>query len=878
MKTTHTSLSRKPAHILAGSIFALFALPVQAAPLITDGLKGYWSFDTDTGAVVAETSGAAGGPYNGNMVGTPAYSTNVPPGFEGPIGGPARQSANMTAGGTGVVVSTDGGNNTYFAPGSAYSVSYWTTGNIPEMWTGWVNKDGDGPGGFRIISVGSNNMGIGMRNGLDSCWPTPTILSPAQTNWVHYAVTFGGGFCRIYQNGIKIAEQARTGTVSPTKGALTFGCSSNENAGAEGAPNGFARVKLDEVYFFNRALTPAEVTTLYGAMTWDGGIGNWADSKWSGGNAPVAARNMAIDAASADSIVALADDFSSASLLLGATNASTLTINSTKTLTLTAQAAVGAVGTLQVDGTLTAGSLSIATGGTATVGATGTLNATSLTTAGNLTVTAGGTVAVNTVTFMPGNVTSGTLNAPGGYATGAQTTVTVGANLTGAGGFTPMRFGGLAILTGTNTYSGPTCTNDWQMYVRANDGTSLSPNTNLRINRQAGFQTGVDLVRPGGTGAGQMQLQCGIDEGAGFTAVGGPVKVCFGSSLASPEALTWNSGFFFPDGGGTTSAGGMKGLYLNGAHVGTYNTQGTHPIEFVNPINLGTIPDPTRWGRVISVTTQSAKMSGVLSGQRGLRKRNGGELILAAKNTYTGDTLISEGKLTLADDAQLRFVIPATSDSGHNTLTGGGAAQLDGDFCIDTTLTDASALVTGTWQLENVGSLPGAYGATFQVVDLTSTPWTNSGAAEWTKTVGNKFYTFNETTGTLTLSEPPSAYVTWATTNVGGEPSDQDFNKDSVVNGVAFFMNKTGIATNPVLNGTTLKVTWPNGGNLPSSAYGTEFVVQTSSNLLTWDDVPVGELDSNTEYSAGPPAVDGELSYTLTGPSPRFVRLKVTPR
>ena len=57
-----------------------------------------------------------------------------------------------------------------------------------------------------------------------------------------------------------------------------------------------------------------------------------------------------------------------------------------------------------------------------------------------------------------------------------------------------------------------------------------------------------------------------------------------------------------------------------------------------------------------------------------------------------------------------------------------------------------------------------------------------------------------------------------------------------------------------------------------------QFVVQTSSDLQSWNDV--ADTDPNlilTDYSAGPPAVDGSLSYTLTGASPRFVRLKVTP-
>jgi len=98
-----------------------------------------------------------------------------------------------------------------------------------------------------------------------------------------------------------------------------------------------------------------------------------------------------------------------------------------------------------------------------------------------------------------------------------------------------------------------------------------------------------------------------------------------------------------------------------------------------------------------------------------------------------------------------------------------------------------------------------------------------------------------------------------------------DFDKDGVSNGVEFFMNApAGFTANPQLNGSNT-ITWTNGGNIPASAYGTQFVIQTSSNLSTWNDVLIGDLTTNTD---GP---GGSVTYTITGTSPRFVRMKVTP-
>jgi hypothetical protein len=69
-----------------------------------------------------------------------------------------------------------------------------------------------------------------------------------------------------------------------------------------------------------------------------------------------------------------------------------------------------------------------------------------------------------------------------------------------------------------------------------------------------------------------------------------------------------------------------------------------------------------------------------------------------------------------------------------------------------------------------------------------------------------------------------------------------------VTNGVEFFMNAApGVTANPGLVDNT--VTWPNGGNILSAAYGSQFVVQTSTNLANWSDVASGDI--NIRNTAG---------------------------
>ena len=119
---------------------------------------------------------------------------------------------------------------------------------------------------------------------------------------------------------------------------------------------------------------------------------------------------------------------------------------------------------------------------------------------------------------------------------------------------------------------------------------------------------------------------------------------------------------------------------------------------------------------------------------------------------------------------------------------------------------------------------------------------------------------------TLTAAPP---YAGWAADKAGSQAANLDWDNDGVSNGIEYFMNATpGLTVNPGLVGN--RVTWPNGGNVSSSAYGTKFVVQSSIDLVTWADVPSNDLNlENTPNS---------VTYTFSayGANKQFVRLKVT--
>lgn len=290
--------------------------------------------------------------------------------------------------------------------------------------------------------------------------------------------------------------------------------------------------------------------------------------------------------------------------------------------------------------------------------------------------------------------------------------------------------------------------------------------------------------------------------------------------------------------------------------------------ETINALNgagtVRTFPDAA-YGSILAVGSAggSGNFSGSLvngAGALSLTKIGEGTQTLSGINTYTGNSTVNAGTLDLAEAGRLTFRI---TNTGTNTLTGIGTATvvLNGSFAIN-----AAAVTTGSgpWLLENVATLTGVYGATFKVVDPDGTPWTDIGSDKWTRALGSHYFTFDEATGSLTVE--PFNFTAWAVINAPGQSMGMDHDHDGVSNGIEYFMGLSGNAftATPVPDAAG-KVSWPKGAGY-TGVYGTDYMVQTSTNLAAWSDVPAGEV------TAGSP-----LKYTIPAGSPaKFTRLKVT--
>ncbi len=240
---------------------------------------------------------------------------------------------------------------------------------------------------------------------------------------------------------------------------------------------------------------------------------------------------------------------------------------------------------------------------------------------------------------------------------------------------------GLWVLGGNNTvadyYTGTTTVSGGALRGTLGAGGSIgSGNLSIAGSHQvdAVFESSADIVRPGGSGGGQMQIAASQAQAwSGFSARGGDINVAFGS-LASPDALSWGTAPFNPGSSGK--------LILNAS-----TADGT--LDFKNPINLnGT-------NRTFRVDAATAILSGNLtnaSGTAGLTKEGAGTLVLAGSNSYNGATTVSGGLLRLNTANAIPGGIGTSGGAANLSLAGGMLGLAHGDF--------ARSLGTGAGQVQ----------------------------------------------------------------------------------------------------------------------------------------------------------------------------------
>ena len=462
-------------------------------------------------------------------------------------------------------------------------------------------------------------------------------------------------------------------------------------------------------------------------------------------------------------------------------------------------------------------------------------NATTIANAASITVNAGAngglsldggitTSASKPITISGGGVggSFGALSSNSGDNTWAGN-VTIGSTLTriGINGTTPQNFTvsgvidsganpyGLTlrarettnlVLSGANTYLGET------MLVTTNTGSVRLAGGSNRLPVTTRLLFGASAV------SGILDLNGQNQEVAGMVFLSGTANEI---RSADPATLTVNNPSASMFSGALTgkvalTKSGAESLTLRGANTNSGNTT----------VNTG---GPLVVASAIAASSQTGGVS-LTSGSNIITVTSTAGLAPGQAVTVTGGTgtlpantvilsIIDGTSLTVSNNATAsgapasiafgalaagRLAFSPTTNGSSNKLTGAGTATIDGSFHFNLS---AAAIANGnSWTLVDVTNK--TYGGAFTITSTLPVAFTEVSNV-WTAVDGINTWTFNETSGVLSLAVSGSDYDTWAGPSgfnlSGGSTGDDDGDGLPNFEEYAFGLNPTSASSvNPI--------------------------------------------------------------------------------
>ncbi len=322
---------------------------------------------------------------------------------------------------------------------------------------------------------------------------------------------------------------------------------------------------------------------------------------------------------------------------------------------------------------------------------------------------------------------------------------------------------------------------------------------------------------------GGLSMAAGFDEATGGTATfnldGGTLSTLFVFTEAGNNGVAGTSIFNFN--GGTLQGQANYGQFMGGLTRANVRDGGAVINTNGFDLNIGQVLMHSDIGT-------DAPVDG------GLTKKGLGQLTVSSAFTYTGDTKVDAGTLTVQTDS--------FDDASAIRIASGAILNLN---------TGATDIVEKLY-----------FGATQQAAGTWGA--TGSGATH----IDDTHFTGN---GVLSVTTAGVAgYMGWANANgATGQTKDLDHDNDGVDNGIEYFMGKTGstFTANPAAVGGT--ITWPMSA-IYTGVYGTDYEVQYSTNLVIWTQAPIGIGDNTVVVTPGTSVV-----YDVPTGGKSFVRLVV---
>ncbi|HUT09345.1 MAG TPA: LamG-like jellyroll fold domain-containing protein [Thermoguttaceae bacterium] len=222
----------------------------------TGGLVGRWTFDDET---INDSAGFALGNHNGTLSGG-LYSSDVA--VSGGKSLDLSQANNHYA-----VVDQFTGTATEddFDLGSAMTVAVWVKGWPNGNWEPFVSKRGENDEGWQLRRNGGNNEASFTLRGTSGGDDIRGATDINNNEWKLVVGTYDGAQRILYVNGQVDAQIGDTGAIPDTGSLLVFGARDNSGTGAPPNIGNHARIMLDDIYIYDRPLSPAEIGMIYGA-------------------------------------------------------------------------------------------------------------------------------------------------------------------------------------------------------------------------------------------------------------------------------------------------------------------------------------------------------------------------------------------------------------------------------------------------------------------------------------------------------------------------------------------------------------------------------------------------------------------------------------